>query len=82
MPATMAREPMNRRLGAANRGTLVRRLLLKGGGLHGSPVDAVAGGDVGDVRAIEHLSDREVALLNHRRLRKHPEILLGRVGRK
>ena len=28
-------------------------------------VDPVAGGDVGDVGPIDHLPDREVALLNH-----------------
>jgi hypothetical protein len=32
----------------------------------GPSVDAVAGGDVGDLGAVEHLPHREVTLLNHR----------------
>jgi hypothetical protein len=48
----------------------------------GPPIDAVAGGDVADPGAVEHLPHREVALLNHRKLREHPEILLGSVGSK
>jgi hypothetical protein len=47
----------------------------------GPSIDAVAGGHVGDLGAVEHLPDREVALLNHRKLREHPEIPLGSVGR-
>ena len=48
----------------------------------GPPVDAVAGGDVGDLGAVQHLSDRQVALLNHGQLREHPEILPGSLGAK
>jgi hypothetical protein len=43
----------------------------------GSPIDAVAGGDVGDLGALEHLPHRQVARLNHRKLRQHPQTLLG-----
>ena len=50
--------------------------------MDGPPVDAVAGGDVGHLGAVEHLPDREVALLNHRKLREHPEIPLGSAWRK
>jgi hypothetical protein len=48
----------------------------------GPPIDPVAGGDVGDPGAVEHLPHRQVALLNHRQLRKHPEIPLRSVERK
>jgi hypothetical protein len=43
----------------------------------GAAVDAVAGRDVDDLGSVEHFPDRQVALLNHRKLRQHPEILLG-----
>ena len=48
----------------------------------GPSVDAVTGSDVGDLGTVEHLSHREVALLNHRKLREHPEILPCSDGRK
>lgn len=44
---------------------------------------SLGGRDVGDVGAgLEHLSDRLVALLNHRKLHQHDEILLGSVEHK
>jgi hypothetical protein len=48
----------------------------------GSAIDAVAGRDVGDLGAVQHLPDRQVALLNHGQLLQHREIPLGPVGRK
>jgi hypothetical protein len=45
--------------------------------VEGAAVDPVAGGDVGDRSAVEHLSDGVIALLNHRELHQHCEILLG-----
>jgi hypothetical protein len=45
--------------------------------VYGAAIDAVAGGNVGDPGTVEHLSHREVALLDHRKLREHLQILLG-----
>ena len=45
--------------------------------VHRAPVHTVAGGHVGDPGAVQRLPHRQVALLNHRKLREHPEILLG-----
>ena len=43
----------------------------------GPAVDAVADGGVFDRRPVEHLSDRVVALLNHRKIHQWHGILLG-----
>ncbi len=49
----------------------------------GPAVDALAGGDIGDGDAgVEHLTDGVVALLKHRELHQHDEILLGSVEHK
>ena len=48
----------------------------------GAPIDPVAGGDIGDPGAVQHLPYRQLALLNHRQLREHPGILLGSGERK
>ena len=49
----------------------------------GSAIDAVAGGDVGDTgAAVQHFTNRQVALLNHRKLHQHDLILLGSIERK
>ena len=45
--------------------------------MDGSAIDAVAGRDVGDLGAVQHLPDRQVALLNHGRLLQHREIPLA-----
>jgi hypothetical protein len=45
--------------------------------VHGAAVDPVAGGDIGDLGALQRLPDREVALLNHRQLREHRDVLFG-----
>lgn len=50
--------------------------------MKGSPVYFVPGGDIGDAGpGVQHLSDRQVALLNHRKLHQHDLILLGSVER-
>jgi hypothetical protein len=44
--------------------------------MHRAAVDAIAHGDVTDLRAvIEDLTRGEIALLNHRQLRKHRPVL-------
>jgi hypothetical protein len=48
----------------------------------GPSVDPVAGGDFGDGGAVEYLPDGVVALLNHRKLHQHDDILLGSVEHK
>ena len=50
--------------------------------MNGSPVNAIAGRNVGDGGPIQHLADGVVSLLNHRKLHKHDEILPGSVEHK
>ena len=50
--------------------------------MKGPSVDPVASRDVFDAGTVEHLSDGVVALLNHRKLHQHDQILLGSVEHK
>jgi hypothetical protein len=48
----------------------------------GPAVDAVADRRVDDRGPVEHVFDRVVALLNHRELHQHDDVLLGSVEHK